>query len=58
MKKFLIIIAPFCVVLFIIMWTSWGGKGVFGFFGVVLFTAALVFGLDKWIDFVDKHIKG
>lgn len=57
MKKFLITIAPLCVVLFVLMWISWGLKGVLAFFGIAIFVAALVFGLDKWMDFVDKHIK-
>lgn len=57
MKKFLITIFPFCVVLFVLMWISWGLKGVFMFFGIVLFTVALVFGTIKWMEFVDKHIK-
>ena len=57
MKKFLISISPLCAVLFVLMWISWGLKGVSAFFGTLLFVVALVFGLDKWIDFVDKHIK-
>ena len=57
MKKFLITIAPLCVVLFAAMWFSWGLKGAFAFFVAVLFVAALAFGFTKWADFVDKHIK-
>lgn len=57
MKKFLITIAPLCVVLFVLMWISWGMKGVLAFFGIAIFVAALVFGLAKWMDFVDKHVK-
>ena len=57
MKKFLITIFPFCVVLFVLMWISWGLKGVFMFFGIVLFIVAWVFGTFKWVEFVDKHIK-
>ena len=57
MKKFLITISPFCVILFAAMWFSWGLKGVLAFFGVMLFIVALVFGVDKWVEFVDKHIK-
>jgi hypothetical protein len=57
MKKFLITISPLCVVLFILMWVSWGMEGVLTFFGAVLFTVALAFGLTKWMKFVDKHIK-
>ena len=57
MKKFLITIAPLCVVLFVLMWISWGMKGVLAFFGIAIFVAALVFGLAKWMEFVDKHIK-
>lgn len=57
MKKFLITITPFCVVLFVLMWISWGMKGALVFFGAVLFAVALEFGLFKWMEFVDKHIK-
>ena len=57
MKKFLIIISPLCVVLFVLMWLSCGLKGALAFFGAVLFAVALAFGLAKWMDFVDKHIK-
>lgn len=57
MKKFLITIAPFFILLFLVMLFLWGLKGVFAFFGEVLFVAALVFGVMKWMDFVDKHIK-
>jgi len=57
MKKFLITISPLCVVLFALMWISWGLKGVLAFFGGVLFAVALAFGLAKWMEFVDKHIK-
>lgn len=57
MKKFLIIIAPPCVVLFVLMWISWGLKGVLEFFGAMLFIVALAFGFAKWVEFVDKHIK-
>ena len=57
MKKFLITTAPFCVVLFVLMWISWGLKGVLAFFGAMLFFVALSFGFSKWVEFVDKHIK-
>ena len=57
MKKFLITISPLCVVLFALMWFSWGLKGVLAFFGEVMFTAALLCGIVKWMGFVDKHIK-
>ena len=57
MKKFLIIIAPLCVVLFVLMCILWGLKGVLAFFGIMLFTPALVFVFDKWVEFVDKHVK-
>jgi hypothetical protein len=56
MKKFLITITPLCVVLFVLMWISLGLKGVLTFFGTILFVVVLVFGLVKWMDFVDKHI--
>ena len=57
MNKFLITIAPFFILLFLVMLFLLGLKGMLAFFGVVLFTAAFVFGLAKWVDFVDKHIK-
>ena len=57
MKKFLILISPLCVVLFVLMWVSWGLKGSLAFFSAIPFTVALAFGFVKWIEFVDKHIK-
>lgn len=57
MKKFLIAIAPFVILLFLVMLFLWGLEGVLAFFGIVLFTVALVFGAFRWADFVDKHIK-
>lgn len=57
MKKLLLTIFPICVVLFVSMWISWGLKGVLVFFGAVLFIIASAFGLAKWMEFVDKHIK-
>ena len=57
MKKFWIGISPLFFVLFVLMWISWGLKGAFMFFGAVLFTVAVAFGLVKWMDFVNKHIK-
>ena len=57
MKKFLITIFPFCVLLFALMWLSWGLKGALAFFGAVMTVVALAFGLAKWMEFVDKHIK-
>lgn len=57
MKKLLITISPICVVLFVLMWISWGLKGVLAFFGAMLFVVALVVFFIKWMQFVDKHIK-
>lgn len=57
MKKFLISIFPICVLLFVLLWISWGLKCVLVFFGAVLFTIASAFGFVKWVEFVDKHIK-
>lgn len=57
MKKFLITITPPCIVLFVLMWILWGLEGTLAFFGTALFVVALVFGLIKWVDFIDKHIK-
>lgn len=55
MKKFLVFIAPFCVILFVLMWISCGLKGALIRFGIVLF---MTFGLIMWMKFVDEHIKG
>ena len=57
MKKFLIIISPLCVILFVLMCISCGLKGALAFFGAMLFAVALIYGLVKWAEFVDKHIK-
>ncbi len=57
MKKFLITIAPLVILLFLLMWFSWGLKGAFAFFGAFLFIFALALGFAKWVEFVDKHIK-
>lgn len=57
MKKFLITIAPLVILLFLLMWISWGLKGVLAFFGAVLFVVAVAILLAKWMEFVDKHIK-
>lgn len=57
MKKLLITVAPFCVILFVLMWISCGLKGVLIFFGAMLFIVVFVFGFTKWVEFVDKHIK-
>ena len=57
MKKFLIAIAPFVILLFLVMLFLWGLKGILVFFCAVLFVVALTFGLYKWTEFVDRHIK-
>lgn len=57
MKKFLISIAPLCVMLFVFMWISWGLEGAFIFFGALLFITVVAILLAKWMEFVDKHIK-
>ena len=57
MKKFLITISPLCVMMLSLMWLLWGLKGALALFCAVLFIVALEFGLVKWMDFVDKHIK-
>ena len=57
MKKFLITLSPLCVVLFALMWITWGLKGALAFFGAALFVVAVVVFLTKWMMFVDKHIK-
>lgn len=57
MKKFLISIFPICVLMFVLLWFSWGLKTVLVFFNAVLFIVALVCGFAKWMEFVDEHIK-
>lgn len=58
MKKFLIAISPLCAILFVLMWVLRGLMGALVFFGTVLLGAVfLTFGLIKWMEFVDKHIK-
>lgn len=57
MKKFLITIAPLWVILFALMWFSWGLKGTVAFSGAVLFVIIVAILLTKWMEFVDKHIK-
>ena len=57
MKKFLITIAPLYVILSAIMWIFWGLKGALAFFGIALFSIACVYGFEKWVEFVDKHVK-
>ena len=53
MKKVLITISPICVVLAILMWISFGLKGVLVSFGAVIFIVVWF----KWAEFVDKRIK-
>ena len=57
MKKFLITISPLCIVLFILMWISYGLEGAIVFVGAVIFAVALIALFRKWIEFVDKHIE-
>ena len=57
MKKFLITISPLCIVLFIMMWISWGLEGAIAFIGAAIFIVALLTLFRKWMEFVDKHIK-
>ena len=57
MKKLLITISPLWVILSVLMWISCGLKGAFTFLGAMLLIFAFVFVFDKWVDFVDKHIK-
>lgn len=55
--KFLIAVLPLCVVLFVLMWISWGLIDALKFGGITLFAVVLVVLLVKWMEFVDKHIK-
>lgn len=57
MKRLLITISPICIVLFVLMWVSWGLKGAVTFFGAVVIFIVVLVALLKWIEFVDKHIK-
>lgn len=57
MKKFLILILPLCVILFILMWISCGLEGAFAFFGALLFSVIVIILFIKWMMFIDKHIK-
>ena len=57
MKEFLIITFPFCAVLFVLMWISWGIKGALVLFGAGLFIIALALCVAKWVQFVDKYIR-
>lgn len=57
MKMFLVTIVSFVILLFLFMLFFWGLKGALACFGSVLLAVALVFGLAKWVDFVDKHMK-
>lgn len=57
MKKFLITISPLCAILFILIWVSCGLKDVLLSFGAILLIIALIFGVIKWMEFIDKHIK-
>jgi hypothetical protein len=56
MKKFLITIAPFVILLFLLMWFSCGLKGALAFFVALLFVVVAIL-LAKWVGFVDKHVK-
>ena len=57
MKKFLITIAPFFILLFIVMLFLWGLKGMLAFFGAALFVVVAAILMAKWAEFVEKHIK-
>lgn len=57
MKKFLLSIFPFCVILFVVFWVSLGLKAALTIFGFMLLIAALAFGLGMWLDFVEEYIK-
>ena len=54
MKKFLILILPLCVILFILMWISWGLERTLIFFIVLLLIIIMII---LWMMFIDKHIK-
>lgn len=57
MKKFIISILPIVILLFLLMWFSWGLEGAFVFFAVVLFFCFLAQVMIIWVKFVDKYIK-
>lgn len=57
MKKLLITISPFCIILVVLLCVSLELEVVLTLFGAVLFAVVLSFGFVKWMKFVDKHIK-
>ena len=58
MKKFIISIAPPSLISLFLLWFSLGIEGIMVFFEVVLLTIVFVILLTKWLEFVDKHVKG
>lgn len=57
MKKLIISVLPIFIVAFATMWILYGLKCVLILFVALMFVVAFVFGIDKWIEFVDKHIE-
>ena len=57
MKKFIVSILPIIVLLFLLIWFSWGLEGALVSSAAVLFSILLVQIIMIWVKFVDKHIK-
>ena len=57
MKKFIVSILPIIILLFLLIWFSWGLEGALVSSEAVLFPILLVQIIMIWVKFVDKHIK-
>jgi hypothetical protein len=56
MKKIGFLVLLF-MILFILMWISWGLEYALVLFGTIIFIIVLVVLQIKWMIFVDKHVK-
>ena len=56
-KKLLIYMLPLYVILFPLLWISWGLEGILAFISAIIFLLIILKGLVIWINFVDKHIE-
>ena len=48
---------PLYVILFPLLWISWGLKGILAFISGIICFLIILKGLVIWINFVDKHIE-
>jgi len=56
MKKLLITVSPFCIMLFILLWLTHGLEiALLMFFGILLSFFVLIPLIIKWMEFVNKH---